>query len=133
MDFTILNVYIPFYNMTVFWETFYSSGSMSKINGILGGYLNLTLMMSEVWGENSRQDTLSSFFMDFFERRKLVDVAPLKLEPTWRNISGGAQAISKILDHFLVGENLFNGNVILQSRIEAWGIFDHRPIALTVK
>ena len=133
MDFTILNVYRPFYNMMVFWKTFYSSGAMRVINVIFGRYLNLTLMMSEVLGENARQDTLISFFMDFFERRKLVDVAPLKLEPTWRNRRGGAQAISKILDHFLVGENLFNGNVILQSRIEAWGIFDHRPIALTVK
>ena len=133
MDFTSLNVYRPFYNMTVFWETFYSSSAMSKINVILGGYLNLTLMMSEVWGENARHDSLSSFFMDFFERRKLVDVAPLKLEPTQRNKRGGAQDISKILDLFLVGENLFNGNIILQSTIEAGGIFDHRPITVTVK
>ena len=82
MDFTSLNVYRPFYNMMVFWKTFYSSGAMRVINVIFGRYLNLTLMMSEVLGENARQDTLISFFMDFFERRKLVDVAPLKLEPT---------------------------------------------------
>ena len=54
--------------------------------------------MGEVWGENARKDALTPFFLDFFERKKLVDVASLKLEPTWRNKRGGTQAISKRLD-----------------------------------
>ena len=29
IDFTILNVYRPFYNMKVFWETFENSSAMS--------------------------------------------------------------------------------------------------------
>ena len=64
--------------------------------------------MGEVWGENARKDALSSYFLGLFEKRKLVDVSPPKLEPTWRNKRGGDQAISKILDHFMVEENLLN-------------------------
>ena len=55
---------------------------MDKEKVILDGDLNLTLTMGEVWGENSRKDALGNFFLDFFEKRKLVDVVPLKLEPT---------------------------------------------------
>ena len=55
---------------------------MEKEKLILGGDLNLTLTMGEVCGENSRKDALGNFFLDFFEKRKLVDVVPLKLEPT---------------------------------------------------
>ena len=91
---------------------------MDQENVILGGDLNLTLTMGEVWGENAKQDALSSLFLDFFEKMKLVDVAPLKTEPTWRNKRGGAQAISKRLDHFMVEETLLNGNLTLKSIIE---------------
>ena len=79
--FTILNVYGPFYNIKDYWETFENSSTRRKSNVILGGYLNLTLTMSEVWGENARQDALSSFSTIFFEHKKLVDVLPLKMEP----------------------------------------------------
>ena len=105
---------------------------MGKSNVILGGDLNLILTMGEVWGENPKQDALSAFFLYFFEKGNLVDVVPLKLEPTWRN-NRGAQSIFKILDHFMVVENILNGNLILRSTIETGGNFDHRPISLIVR
>ena len=68
---------------TIFWGGYFKRiGAMEQANVILGGDLNLTLTMGEVWGENSRKDALGNFFLDFFEKRKLVDVVPLKLEPT---------------------------------------------------
>ena len=81
-EFTILNVYGLFYNRKYFWEKIRHTGAMEKEKLILGGDLNLTLTMGEVCGENSRKDALGNFFLDFFEKRKLVDVVPLKLEPT---------------------------------------------------
>ena len=83
-------------------------------------------------GENTGQDAMRSYFLDLFEKMKLVDVAPLKLEPTWRNKRGGDQAISKILDRFMVEENLLNGNLILKYVIETRGNSDHRPISLII-
>ena len=118
MDFTLLNVYGPFYDRKLFWEKFSLAWAKNQPNVILGGDLNLTLATGEVWGENAKQDALSSLFLDFFEKMKLVDVAPLKTEPTWRNKRGGAQAISKRLDHFMVEETLLNGNLTLKSIIE---------------
>ena len=47
LDFTILNVYGPFYNIKALWETFEKTCTMKKANVILGGDLNLTLTMSE--------------------------------------------------------------------------------------
>ena len=81
-EFTILNVYGSFYNRKYFWEKIRHTGAMDKEKVILGGDLNLTLTMGEVWGENAKKDALGNFFLDFFEKRKLVDVVPLKLEPT---------------------------------------------------
>ena len=105
---------------------------MDQENVILGGDLNLTLTMGEVWGKNARQDALSPYFLDLFAKRNMVDVTPLKLEPTWRNKRGGDQAISKILDHFMVEENLLNGNLILKSIVETGGNSDHRPVSLII-
>ena len=118
MEFVILNVYEPFYNRKHFWETFGRSRAMGQSNVILGGDLNLTLTIGEVCGENKIHDALSSFFLDFFEQRKLVDAIPLKLEPTWRNKRGGAQDISKRLDHFMVEESILNGNLRQWSTIK---------------
>ena len=55
---------------------------MGQTNVILGGDLNLTLSMGDFWGENSRQDALTPVFLNLFEKEKLVDISPLKLEPT---------------------------------------------------
>ena len=59
-------------------------------------------------------------------------VAPLKLEPIWRNKRGGPQAISKRLDHFLINEDLLNKNLIIKSSVETGGSSDHKPISLLI-
>ena len=82
-------MYGPFYVRKTFWEKFSLVGETKQQNVILGGDLNLTLEVGEVWGENARKDALAPFFLNLFEKEKLVDMAPLKLEPTWRNKRGG--------------------------------------------
>ena len=54
-------------------------------NLIIGGDLNLTLTSNEVWGKNARLDSLGPYFNHIFEQKGLVDLAPLKIMPTWRN------------------------------------------------
>ena len=68
MDFTFLNVYGPFYDRKIFWEKFSLVGAMNQSNVILGGDLNLTLATRAVWGENSKQYALASFFMNLFQK-----------------------------------------------------------------
>ena len=83
MDFSFLNVYGPFYDRKILWEKFSLVGALNQPNVILGEDINLTLATGEVWGKNARQDALSPFFLNFFEKEQLLVIAPLKLEPTW--------------------------------------------------
>ena len=80
-----------------------------------------------------RRDALRSFFSYFFEQKGQIDIAPLKLEPTWRNKRGGDKAISKRLDRFMVAKNLVNEQLILQSMVEIGGNSDHPPIVLKIR
>ena len=61
-----------------------------------------------------------------------MDVAPIKLEPTWRNKRGGRHAISKRLDQFLIKDGLLNENLIIKSTVETGGCSYHKPISLII-
>ena len=132
INFTLINVYSPFYERKNFWEKNKAEGVFNQPNVILGGDLNLTLTTRESWGEKARQDSLALYFQFFFEKEHLVDVKPLKLEPTWHNKMGGPQAISKRLDRFLIKDILLNENQIIKSIVEIGGCSDHRPISLLI-
>jgi hypothetical protein len=75
---------------------------------VVGGDLNLTLSLREVWGAHPRVDRKSVFFQSFFEKANLVDIEPVKLSPTWRNFRTGDEEVAKRLDRFLVSEALLN-------------------------
>ena len=92
--------------------------SLDVQNLILGGDLNLTMSNSEVWGKNARVDSLGPYFRHMFEQKGLVDVAPVKIMPTWRNKRSGDQEVSKRLDRFLVLELLIGSNLILKASVE---------------
>ena len=89
LNFTLINVYSPFYERKNFWEKIKAEGVFNQPNVILGGDLNLTLTARESWGEKARQDSLALYFQFFFEKEHMADVIPIKLEPTWRNKRGG--------------------------------------------
>ena len=63
----------------------------------------------------------------------MVDVAPVKIWPTWRNKRSGDQAVSKRLDRFLVLEYLISSNLILKASVEIGGTSYHCHIVLSVK
>ena len=68
-----------------------------------------------------------------FEQKGLVDLAPLKIMPTWRNKRSGEQAILKRLDMFLVSGNSISSNLILKASVETGGNSYHCPIVLSIK
>ena len=84
ITFSIINVYGPFHERREFWGTLFSLYAVEVTNVILGGDLNLTLTMVELWGENARNDSRSIFYFIFLGKG-LIDVQPLKLDLTWRN------------------------------------------------
>ena len=103
-------------------------GLLSFPNLILAGDLNLTLNGSEIWGSKAQIDPLGPFFTKLFSDHQLADVAPLCAGPTWRNGRLGDEGISKMLDIFLLSDNL----VSLIPRHRVWahrlGGCDHFPV-----
>ena len=68
----------------------------------MGGDLNLSLSEREILGSLVRLDSLRKNFVALFESKGLVDVQPLKLEPTWKNNKSGEQSIYKRMYRFLI-------------------------------
>ena len=52
---------------------------------VIGGDLNFSLGLSEIWGVNAQVDPLTNFFRNMLERLGLVDINPLVSIPTWSN------------------------------------------------
>jgi hypothetical protein len=68
-----------------FWNKVSDSGILTKKNLIIVGDLNVTLSSEEVWGGNINPAHSAGFYKSFFQANHLIDLAPDKLVPTWRN------------------------------------------------
>ena len=124
---------VPFMTEKTFWERLARSGALNIPNLILGRDLNLTLNNNEDCCKNARSDALAPFFTHLFKLKNLIDLAPIKHMPTWRNRRSGDQAVSKRLDRFLVSDSLIGSDLILKATVETKGISDHFPIVLTIE
>jgi hypothetical protein len=82
---------------------------------ILGGDLNLTLNFRKIQGEATRRDPLGDYFSQLFENIQLVDLEPIKIVLTWRNVGRGREGISKRKDQFPMEEPLFSENIKIKS------------------
>ena len=94
----------------------------------MGGDLNLTVSEIEVCGNLARTYSLRNFFNTLFDKKGIVDVQPKKLEPTWRDRRSGEYVISKILDGFLVSEDLFSIPLTISPWLEYGGLSNHWTI-----
>jgi hypothetical protein len=72
----------------------------------LGGDLNFSIGAVESWGQRAQDDSLSDFFVHKLGEAGLIDIAPIRLGPTWRNKRLGEDHIAKRLDHFLISSLL---------------------------
>jgi hypothetical protein len=77
-----INCYGPYANREVFWESIKRDGILKEQNVILGGDLNFTTSIMEMWGAHSRDDPLRSYFRELIQGEGMVDVEPLKMLPT---------------------------------------------------
>eukprot|EP00253_Pinus_taeda_P022843 PITA_22843 len=127
---TIVNVYGPCQSRDSFWEELMSKTVMNNPMMILGGDLNFSLGRNEAWGPSTREDPFAEFFHDLISENNLIDPAPVKLKPTWRNRRVGGDRIAKRLDHFLVSEFLFSRVPMIRQWFEEIGNSDHFPIFL---
>jgi exonuclease III len=132
-QFSILNVYGPCVERKTFWECLGSSGLLAQKSLILAGDFNLTLSSGEIWGGARSSGSLEGYFKTFFQSNRLIDIAPGKLVPTWRNSRAGTEYIAKRLDRTLISEDLLDSVGIYRSWVEYPFISDHAPIILQLE
>jgi hypothetical protein len=104
----LLNRYGPYSERRAFWETVKEEGLFNESNLVMGGDLNLTTSCRKVWGDGSKVVLLQLYFSQLFQKGGMVDAAPVKLLPTWRNGRRGQDYIAKRLDRFLIDEKLMD-------------------------
>lgn len=71
--------------------------------------------------------------MDVLDRRGIIDVDTLKLNPTWRNHRCEEEHIAKRLERFLVAEHLVTLINLLRQWVARGDDFYHNPILIELK
>jgi hypothetical protein len=71
--------------MCLLWDSLSGSNEFNSGNIIMGGDLNFTLSIAEVWSQNSHHDPLESYFSNLMEKHNLINLVPKKIFHTWRN------------------------------------------------
>lgn len=74
----------------------------------IGGDLNLTLSLKEIWGSHGKLDSLSSHFTNLFRDNALVDVQLGVLGPMWTNGRSRNEALAKRMDQYVVSKVFLN-------------------------
>lgn len=133
-EFRLFNIYGLYQNREVFWDCLFSLSLFSHEQIIVGGDLNFSLGSSEIWGPEAIPDPLAKFFTNYLVQKDLIDLNPIKLNPTWRNRWVGEERIAKRLERFLIGD-LIACSPIFQARqwVDWGGELDHNPIILEIQ
>jgi len=105
-EFRILNVYSPYLDRTPFWESLLNLKILKVETLILGGDLNFSIGIAEVWGPSACLDQITVRISHLLMINGLLDITPRKINPTWRNIRTWEERVAKRIDLFLVAEAL---------------------------
>jgi hypothetical protein len=97
LAFFVVNIYGLYYDRDPFWEELSSLGVFFDAFLVVGGDLNFTLSLCEVWGVNPREDRQKGFFLSFMEKAHLVDIELVKLSPTWKKVRMEDEEVPKRL------------------------------------
>ena len=130
---SVLNIYGPYINRAPFWESLFQNPMANGDSVVLGGDLNFSMGLTEVWGSNAQADSLARFFVHKLMMQGLLDIEPVKLKPTWRNKRCGNARVAKRIDRFLVAERLVDSLFLVRQWVGSGGLSDHFPIFLEVK
>jgi hypothetical protein len=101
LEVRIINVYGPHSDMIPFWDSLFRKDLMKVENLIIGGDFNFSLGEAESWGPSAHPDPQATYFNHLLSSNGFIDIAPIKLLPTWRNMRVGEAHVAKRLDHFL--------------------------------
>jgi hypothetical protein len=99
---------------------------------ILGGDLNFTLSIREVWGASSRRDYQGIFFSHWMDNNHLFEMEPTNLVQIWKNDTKGKDLVAKITDIILILEEMIENMWSFKLRLVVGGISDHMPILLEI-
>ena len=99
---------------------------------ILGGDLNYSIGVSEIWEVKARADILSNFFIRQMEDAVLVDIVPTILLPTWTNRRVGCENICKRLDRFLLSTDFLDCDLHFWQWVGCGGDSDHNPVFMQI-
>jgi exonuclease III len=99
-EFRIINVYGPHTDQSSFWENLLGKDILKNDRLILGGDLNFSLGEAESWGPSSHPDNQAGFFIHLLASNGLIDIAPVKLLPTWQEYEGRGGSYCKKVGSF---------------------------------
>jgi hypothetical protein len=102
MELLVINFYGPYQDQALFWESLLNKSFMNFESLILGGDLNFSVGVIEVWGPKPRIDPLLDFLIHILGDKGMSDAFTVKLNPTWRNKRIAKDRIEKKIDCFLV-------------------------------
>jgi exonuclease III len=131
-SFRIINIYGPYTDKRPFLEGLSNYGILQAPNVVIGGDLNFTLSLKEVWGKHPKRDLLEGFFSHWISAHNLVDLESPKISQTWTNGRKGGDLVAKRMDSFLVAENMSTNLWIIKSSMTIGGNSDHMPILLNI-
>jgi hypothetical protein len=75
---------------------------------------------------------LAEFFINKLEEASFVDVEPIKLVPTYRNMRVGEERLTKRIDQFLVSTSLMSDHNRIRTWVEVGGESNHLLIFLQI-
>jgi len=124
----VINIYEPHRDRQLYWNSITDDDWLKQKDFILGGDLNFSLGVPEVWGPRAAPNPLNDFFLNYLEQWGLVDVEPQKFSPTWCNRWVGSDRVSKRLDRFLISDDLLDSFGLVRQCVTFGGESDHQPI-----
>jgi hypothetical protein len=95
---------------------------------VLGGDLNFTLSLKEVWGKHPKRDPLEDFFPTGFLLITWWTRSPQKSPRHGGKGRKGGDLVAKRLDRFLVEENMLANLWIIKLLVTIGGNSNHMPI-----
>eukprot|EP00253_Pinus_taeda_P008693 PITA_08693 len=126
----ILNVYAPYKDRASYWDLFIASGILENEALLIMGDLNCTMGPDEVWGRGEKANSIGEKIKEAMMLFNYVDICLDSMSPTWDNGRLGDAYIAKILDRFIMHEQLIEKLGIPTSNTLPVFISDHRTVSL---
>jgi len=126
----LINICGPYAEWKHYWDSLALCPWLSEPGVIVGGDLNFSLGAVEFWVPHSTLDPLTNYFTHYIYSFGFLDLYPVKLQPTWRNLRTGDARVAKCLDRFLMMEDLVESLGLARQCVASGGESYHNLIVL---